>query len=84
MTVTTAPGDLDLGEVFGQLDDAVIVADVSCNQLVLWNRAAEELFGYSAVEVLGQPAEWLLPERLRAERRLGLIQFRDKIGRAHV
>jgi PAS domain S-box-containing protein len=45
--------------------DAIVTAD-SDGTIVLWNRAAEELFGYAAGEIVGQPLLRLVPERLRA------------------
>ncbi|MEN2786893.1 sensor histidine kinase [Sphingomonas qilianensis] len=46
--------------------DAVICADAS-GRIVLFNRAAEQSFGYSADDVIGKYLEILLPERHRAE-----------------
>jgi PAS domain S-box-containing protein len=40
--------------------DAIVVADAQ-GTLVLFNPAAERLFGYSAAEILGQPLARLLP-----------------------
>jgi PAS domain S-box-containing protein len=34
-------------------------------RILLFNKGAEELFGYAAAEVLGKPVEMLLPPRLR-------------------
>lgn len=45
--------------------DAIITIDQSHN-ITLFNRAAENLFGYDASEVLGQPIVTLLPETYRA------------------
>jgi len=36
-------------------------------QVIMFNRAAEEMFGYTAEEVLGQSLTMLLPERVRAQ-----------------
>jgi PAS domain S-box-containing protein len=43
---------------------AMIVVDQAGN-IALANRQAEELFGYSVNELLGQPVELLVPQRLR-------------------
>jgi PAS domain S-box-containing protein/putative nucleotidyltransferase with HDIG domain len=44
--------------------DAVITTD-SRHNIVLFNRAAEQIFGYPAAEVLGQPLGRLVPQRFR-------------------
>jgi PAS domain S-box-containing protein len=45
-------------------DDAIICAN-SSQQVILFNRGAEKIFGYEAWEVLGHPLEMLLPEEAR-------------------
>jgi diguanylate cyclase (GGDEF)-like protein/PAS domain S-box-containing protein len=47
--------------------DAVVVADADHGLIVEVSNQAEELFGYSAEELIGRPAEVLMPERLRTE-----------------
>ena len=47
-----------------QAPDAVIVADCG-GAIVIWNRSAETLFGYSTAEVVGQSLDVIIPERLR-------------------
>ena len=53
-------------DVLALIADSVICTDED-GHIVLFNRAAEQSFGYSAVEVMGQHVEMLLPERHRAE-----------------
>src|SRR5215469_4860880 len=57
--------------------DATVVVDAR-GRIQLVNRQAEELFGYSASELLGQPVEMLIPERLRARHQ----QHREEYTRA--
>jgi PAS domain S-box-containing protein len=45
--------------------DAIVAVDGSQNVL-LFNPAAERMFGYAARDVIGQPLARLLPERMRA------------------
>jgi PAS domain S-box-containing protein len=45
--------------------DATVVAD-GRGRIRLVNRQTEKLFGYTAEELLGQPVEMLVPERLRS------------------
>jgi PAS domain S-box-containing protein len=45
--------------------DAIIAADPE-GQIVLWNRAAQRIFGFAAQEALGQSLDLIIPERFRA------------------
>lgn len=45
--------------------DAIITVDTN-QRLLLFNTAAEKMFGYSAQEVLGQPLDRFIPERFRS------------------
>jgi PAS domain S-box-containing protein len=45
--------------------DAILSVDEK-HQIVLFNRGAEEIFGYRADEVLGQPLDLLLPQEARS------------------
>lgn len=58
-----------MGRLFECVRDAVIVADANTGRMVLWNPAAEEIFGYSSVEALGMSVEELVPDYLRARHR---------------
>jgi PAS domain S-box-containing protein len=50
--------------IFEALPHAVILAD-NDQRIALVNRRAEELFGYARSELVGQPLEILLPDRVR-------------------
>jgi PAS domain S-box-containing protein len=57
-------GSVDLGELVRAVGDAIIVAG-SDGAIVLWNPAAERMFGYSQSEALGRSLDLIIPERLR-------------------
>jgi PAS domain S-box-containing protein len=44
--------------------DAILAADRE-GRIVLWNAAAERLFGFSAAEAIGQSLDLIVPERHR-------------------
>src|SRR5437899_1006973 len=75
-TFPTRPQDLGIGRLFWAIRDAVIVAELEHGQIVLWNPAAEQLLGYPAEDVIGQPVERIVPESLRASHLAGLAGFR--------
>jgi PAS domain S-box-containing protein len=51
--------------------DAIITID-SRGEIVFWNRAAEEMFGYSADETAGKPLTTIMPERFRLAHQEGV------------
>jgi len=52
-------------EAFIQAAGDAIVAAAADGSIVLWNRAAERIFGYTETEALGQSLDLIIPERLR-------------------
>lgn len=56
---------VDLQELISVAGDAIVVCDVH-GSIILWNRAAERMFGYTEAEALGQSLDLLIPEKLRA------------------
>ncbi|WP_436972194.1 PAS domain S-box protein [Paraburkholderia caribensis] len=54
--------------------DAIVSIDEQHN-ITLFNRAAENLFGYRSAEMLGQRIETLLPEQFRANHARNVSQF---------
>ena len=60
--------------------DAILAIDAT-DRIILFNQAAEKLFGYSANEALGQPVTLLIPERYHP----GFHQYRDRVraGASH-
>ncbi len=64
---------VDLAALVRAAGDAIIVADPE-GRIVLWNPAAERIFGYAAAEALGQTLDLIIPERFRARHWAG---YRD-------
>jgi len=56
--------------------DAIILADAR-GTIMLWNKAAQHLFGYSEEEVMGQPLTCLMPARYRDAHQKGLERVRS-------
>ena len=54
--------------------DAIISIDET-QRITLFNQGAEQIFGYSAQEVMGQPLDVLLPQELSAAHRRDLREF---------
>ena len=73
--------DLRATENLELAGDGIIAADED-GRILLFNRAAEETFGYAAGEVLGLPVEVLLPERLRRAHREQVRVFAEDVGPA--
>ncbi|HEV7664379.1 MAG TPA: PAS domain S-box protein [Chloroflexota bacterium] len=69
------PETFGIGRLFWMIRDAVVVGNAATGRIVLWNPAAEEMFGYRADEVLDQPIEMLVPADLRGAHRAGLAGF---------
>jgi PAS domain S-box-containing protein len=54
--------------------DAIISVDDG-QRIILFNAAAEKMFGYSAAEALGRPISILIPERFRASHEAHIGRF---------
>src|ERR671915_1443910 len=71
------PEDLGFGKLFERVRDAVIVADAKTQRIVLWNPAAEKMFGYSTSEALELRVEALVPEHLKDDHRAGIARYAE-------
>ena len=71
------PEDLGFGKLFERIRDAVIVADAKTQRIVLWNPAAEKMFGYSTSEALELRVEALVPENLKDGHRAGIARYAE-------
>jgi PAS domain S-box-containing protein len=61
-------GRSQLSAIVEASGDAIYVYDFDGN-ILTWNRAAEELYGFGAQEIIGRPAETIVPPDRRAELR---------------
>lgn len=64
-------------EIVSQAADAIIALD-EAQQIVLFNRGAERIFGWSAREALGQSIDMLIPPRARERHRAAVEGPRRK------
>ncbi|MDB5969327.1 MAG: sensor protein [Hydrocarboniphaga sp.] len=56
--------NVDLKQLVAGAADAILVCDPE-GAIVLWNDAAERIFGYTAAEALGQSLDLIIPQRQR-------------------
>ena len=66
--------EAQLGSIVDSAMDAIISVDAG-QRIVLFNRAAEQVFGVRREEALGSPLERFLPARFRAAHRSHVEQF---------
>ena len=65
--------------IYQSVGDGIISIDAQ-QRIVLFNSAAERIFGYAAAEIIGQPLNILLPERFRPQHEEHIRRF-DADGR---
>jgi PAS domain S-box-containing protein len=63
-----------LAGIIASAMDAIISVDQS-GRIALFNRAAEDIFGYAAAEAIGMPLDRLIPERHREAHREHVRRF---------
>jgi len=56
--------NIDLEQLVAGAGDAIMVCDAE-GAIVLWNRAAERIFGFTEAEALGRSLDLIIPERQR-------------------
>ena len=61
--MTSSPSPL-YQRIIEEMSEAVVVSDPA-GVIILWNHGAEEMFGYSSGEALGQSLDLIIPERFR-------------------
>lgn len=75
-TEALRPADVGLGQLFVHTRDAIVVGNVDSGRIVLWNPAAEHLFGYTADEAFGQPISMLIPPAIARLHHASLALYR--------
>lgn len=70
-----SPEQFGIGRLFWQIPEAVVVGEATTGRIVLWNPAAEAIFGYPAIQAVGHPIEMLISEALRPAHRAGLARY---------
>lgn len=75
------PASALLSQVVDLAEDAII--SISLDQRIqLFNHGAQRIFGYSADEILGQPLDILIPQRLVSQHRADVADFAHSATRA--
>jgi PAS domain S-box-containing protein len=69
------PAGLSVGVLFDRVLDAVVIAKLTTGRIVGWNRAAEQLFGHTAQQAIGQSIEILMPEPITHLHRVGIERY---------
>src|SRR3954463_6731419 len=73
---------LRLAAIVSSSDDAIISKDLS-GIIQTWNRGAEQIFGYTAEEVIGKSITIIIPEERLAEETEVLTRIRAGLSVEH-
>jgi PAS domain S-box-containing protein len=71
-----------LAAIVDSSDDAIISKDLN-GVVRTWNRAAEQMFGYTAAEIIGRPITTIIPEDRLLEEGNVLGRIRDGLSIGH-
>lgn len=71
------PSEFGVGRLFWLTSDAIVAADLSTERIVLWNPAAERLFGYTAGEAVGMLLDRIVPNDLRDAHLTGVRRYAE-------
>ena len=69
------PSDFGVEPLFEDPREAVVVGNAATERIVLWNDAAERLFGYTEAEALQLYLHTLVPAELVPVHRAGLARY---------
>jgi PAS domain S-box-containing protein len=61
---TASSDTVDLAQLVTAIGDAIVISDAS-GKIILWNPAAQRIFGYTESEALGKPLDIITPHRLQ-------------------
>lgn len=70
------PKDIGVGWLFDSIREAAVVADVESQKILLWNKSAEDLFGYTLEEATRLSVSALVPLDFRERHIAGFSRYR--------